>query len=288
MPENDGKNVVGFKSAGMKRAGVRDANVSKGKEFGIGNFFAWAMEKYPKLTLGQLETKMPQLEREYGQEKAMRKAQPDQKPTVTPAFDDEKELNKAKGIEVPDAFESEMARIKELAGLEEGPGEYGYTLEYNGERNGYSIHKLTITSPSGESKEVADDFTYFEPDEQDMQAELESWFKNGHGVGDEQDESINEDEEVTKDVIGHRDNEPDMIRKELYKMGKYSVELYRALGELPNGDFPHWWQAKIVKAGKYLSNAKHYLDAELNAPEPEALEINKAEVEQEDLNPSGV
>ena len=30
MPENDGKNVVGFKSAGMKRAGVRDANVSKG------------------------------------------------------------------------------------------------------------------------------------------------------------------------------------------------------------------------------------------------------------------
>lgn len=217
MPENDGKNVVGFKSAGMKRAGVRDANVSKGKEFGIGNFFAWAMEKYPKLTLGQLETKMPQLEREYGQEKAMRKAQPDQKPTVTPAFDDEKELNKAKGIEVPDAFESEMARIKELAGV-----------------------------------------------------------------------PLSEDEEVTKDVIGHRDNEPDMIRKELYKMGKYSVELYRALGELPNGDFPHWWQAKIVKAGQYLSNAKHYLDAELNAPEPEALEINKAEVEQEDLNPSGV
>ena len=79
-----------------------------------------------------------------------------------------------------------------------------------------------------------------------------------------------------------------MIRKELYKMGKYSVELYKALGELPNGDFPHWWQAKIVKAGQYLSNAKHYLDAELNAPEPEALEINKAEVEQEDLNPSGV
>ena len=121
-----------------------------------------------------------------------------------------------------------------------------------------------------------------------MQAELKSWFKNGHGVGDEQDESINEDEQVTKDVIGHTDNEPDMIRKELYKMGKYSVELYKALGELPNGDFPHWWQAKIVKAGQYLSNAKHYLDAELNAPEPEALEINKAEVEQEDLNPSGV
>lgn len=211
----DDKNVIDFKSAGMKRAGTRDANVSKGKEFGIGNFFAWAMEKYPRLTLGQLQTKMPSLEREYGQEKAMRKAKPDDKPSVTPAFDDEKELNKAKGIEVPNAFESEMARIKELAGL-----------------------------------------------------------------------PLSEDEEVTKDVVGHTDNEPDMIRKELFKMGKYSVELYKMIGELPNADFPHWWQAKIVKAGQYLSNAKHYLEGELNAPEPEALD--QAEQEQDDINPSGV
>ena len=211
----DDKNVIDFKSAGMKRAGTRDANVSKGKEFGIGNFFAWAMEKYPRLTLGQLQTKMPSLEREYGQEKAMRKAKPDEKPSVTPAFDDEKELNKAKGIEVPNAFESEMARIKELAGL-----------------------------------------------------------------------PLSEDEEVTKDVVGHTDNEPDMIRKELFKMGKYSVELYKMIGELPNADFPHWWQAKIVKAGQYLSNAKHYLEGELNAPEPEALD--QAEQEQDDINPSGV
>ena len=213
----DDKNVIDFKSAGMKRAGTRDANVSKGKEFGIGNFFAWAMEKYPRLTLGQLQTKMPSLEREYGQEKAMRKAKPDEKPSVTPAFDDEKELNKAKGIEVPNAFESEMARIKELAGL-----------------------------------------------------------------------PLSEDEEVTKDVVGHTDNEPDMIRKELFKMGKYSVELYKMIGELPNADFPHWWQAKIVKAGQYLSNAKHYLEGELNAPEPEALDQAEAEQEQDDINPSGV
>ena len=33
------------------------------------------MEKYPRMTLGQLEQKMPQLEREYGQEKTMRKAE---------------------------------------------------------------------------------------------------------------------------------------------------------------------------------------------------------------------
>ena len=276
------KQTLDFKTAGMKRAANRDAVAQKGKQFGISNFFGWAMQKYPKMTLGQLEARMPALEREYGQEKAMRKAEPDMQPSVNSAFDNEKERKTAQGI----ATESELLRIKQLAGLEEEAGEYSYTLEYNGERSGYTIHKLTITSPSGESKEVADDFTYFEPEEQDMQAELESWFKHGHGVGDEQDESINEDEEVTKDVVGHTDNEPDMIRKELFKMGKYSVELYKMIGELPNADFPHWWQAKIVKAGQYLSNAKHYLEGELNAPEPEALD--KAEQEQDDINPSGV
>jgi hypothetical protein len=76
---------------------------------------------------------------------------------------------------------------------EEKAGEYSYTLEYNGEGpSGYSKHILTITNPEGESKVVADDFTYFEPEEQDMQAELESWFKLGHGVGDEPQESIEE------------------------------------------------------------------------------------------------
>jgi hypothetical protein len=205
------KQTLDFKSAGMKRAATRDAVAQKGKQFGISNFFGWAMQKYPKMTLGQLEARMPSLEREYGQEKTMRKAEPDMQPSVNSAFDDEKERKTAQGI----ATESELLRIKQLAGIE-----------------------------------------------------------------------ISEDEEVTKDVIGHTDNEPDMIRKELFKLGKYSVELYKMLGELPNADFPHWWQAKVVKAGQYLSDAKHYLESELNSPEPEALD--QAEQEQDDINPSGV
>lgn len=207
------KQTLDFKTAGMKRAANRDAVAQKGKQFGISNFFGWAMQKYPKMTLGQLEARMPSLEREYGQEKTMRKAEPDMQPSVNSAFDDEKERKTAQGVKQPQAFESDIARIKKLAGL-------------------------------------------------------------------------NEDEEVTKDVVGHTDNEPDMIRKELFKLGKYSVELYKMLGELPNADFPHWWQAKVVKAGQYLSDAKHYLESELNSPEPEALD--QAEQEQDDINPSGV
>ena len=205
------KQTLDFKTAGMQRAANRDAVAQKGKQFGISNFFGWAMQKYPKMTLGQLEARMPALEREYGQEKAMRKAEPDMQPSVNSAFDNEKERKTAQGI----TTESELLRIKQLAGID-----------------------------------------------------------------------ITEDEEVTKDVIGHTDNEPDMIRKELFKLGKYSVELYKMLGELPNADFPHWWQAKVVKAGQYLSDAKHYLESELNSPEPEALD--QAEQEQDDINPSGV
>jgi hypothetical protein len=63
------KQTLDFKSAGMKRAATRDAVAQKGKQFGISNFFGWAMQKYPKMTLGQLEARMPSLEREYGQEK---------------------------------------------------------------------------------------------------------------------------------------------------------------------------------------------------------------------------
>ena len=87
-----------FKTAGMQRAQARDDLAQKGKQFGIGNFYAWLMDKYPKLTLAQVQAKMPSLEREYGQEKAMRKAEPDMQPSVNSAFDDRDEELKAKGI----------------------------------------------------------------------------------------------------------------------------------------------------------------------------------------------
>ncbi len=61
-------------------------------------------------------------------------------------------------------------------------------------------------------------------------------------------------------AVGHVDNERDMIRRQLYQMGKYTVELAQMLKELPDSDFPNWWQAKITKAGLYISDAKHYLE----------------------------
>ena len=69
-----------------------------------------------------------------------------------------------------------------------------------------------------------------------------------------------------KVAIGHVDNERDMIRRQLYQMGKYSVEIAKTLKELPDSDFPNWWQAKITKAGTYLSDCAHYLEYTMSVP----------------------
>ena len=91
--------------------------------------------------------------------------------------------------------------------------------------------------------------------------------------------------ETKKLAVGHIDNERGMISKELYLIGKNAIDLHKMLKELPDSDFPHWWQAKIVKAHSYLQGAKNYLDAELNAPRGDVAPSPEV-VDVED--PSGV
>jgi len=76
---------------------------------------------------------------------------------------------------------------------------------------------------------------------------------------------------IDEDIdLGHEDNEPHMIKGELYQIGKYAMELYAALEELEKAggeyDFPAWWQSKITTAKNNISGAKHYLEFELNEP----------------------
>ena len=92
--------------------------------------------------------------------------------------------------------------------------------------------------------------------------------------------------EVKKVAIGHVDNERDMIAKQLYLIGKTAVDTHKMIKGLPDSDFPHWWQAKIVKAHEYLEGAKNYLDAELNAPRGDEPQASPETMDNTD--PSGV
>ena len=82
------------------------------------------------------------------------------------------------------------------------------------------------------------------------------------------------EEKMKEDLdLGHEDNAPHMLKADLYRIGKYAVELYKMVNQFDGKgevDFPSWWQAKITKSKDYLIGAKHYLDFELKEPKIDA------------------
>jgi hypothetical protein len=84
-----------------------------------------------------------------------------------------------------------------------------------------------------------------------------------------------EDPNLEEDLdLGHTDNEPHMLKGDLYRIGKYAMELYQMVDQfegMGEVDFPHWWQSKIIKAKEMISSAKHYLDFETKEPEIDAM-----------------
>lgn len=93
--------------------------------------------------------------------------------------------------------------------------------------------------------------------------------------------------------LGHEDNEPHMIKAELYRIGKYAMELYAMLEEFDEMggevDFPGWWQAKITTAANNMISAKHYLDFEIKEPAidaaVDALTGEKPHMEEPKMGP---
>ena len=91
--------------------------------------------------------------------------------------------------------------------------------------------------------------------------------------------------------VGHQDDEPSMLKKDVYDIAIYAAKLYKQLdkydkmeGEV---DFPHWWQKKVTLARQYISSAQHYLDAEEKQPMIDALALQEGVFDQFDALPPG-
>jgi hypothetical protein len=88
-------------------------------------------------------------------------------------------------------------------------------------------------------------------------------------------EELIADEPISEDLdIGHEDNEPHMIKSELYQIGKYAMDLYKMMDEFEGEqevDFPAWLQSKITTAKNMMSSVKHYLDFETKEPQIDAM-----------------
>jgi hypothetical protein len=79
---------------------------------------------------------------------------------------------------------------------------------------------------------------------------------------------------VNEDLdLGHEDNEPHMLKGDLYRIGKYAMELYQMVDEFEGQgevDFPAWWQSMITDSKEKMVKAKHYLDFEIKEPSIDA------------------
>lgn len=90
--------------------------------------------------------------------------------------------------------------------------------------------------------------------------------------------------------VGHQDNEPKMLKSDVYRIAKMASMLYKQLDSYDNVggevDFPHWWQAKIIKAYDYLQSAYGYLDGQEKIAQIDAMmDINEeSEVTEAKIN----
>ena len=90
--------------------------------------------------------------------------------------------------------------------------------------------------------------------------------------------------------LGHEDNEPGMLKAELYHIGNYAMELYKMMDDLEGMgevDFPSWWQSKVTTAKNNISSAKHYLDFELKEPRIDAVVDVATDVVDEEVGQLG-
>ena len=99
--------------------------------------------------------------------------------------------------------------------------------------------------------------------------------KFGRVLGFLKDLADDEVEPVKEDLdLGHEDNEPSMIKGDLYQIGKASMALYKVLDQFDDMgevDLPSWWQSKIFKAKEAVVGAQEYLEFELKEPEIDAV-----------------
>ena len=127
-----------------------------------------------------------------------------------------------------------------------------------------------------------DEVNLYSGEEWSIEPEGRFWivtYKTADGKKEKVFQSEDEAREFTKTLnedldLGHQDDEPHMLKADLYRIGKYAMELYKMVDQFEGEqevDFPHWWQSKIIQAKSMLVSAKHYLDFETKEPQIDAM-----------------
>lgn len=87
--------------------------------------------------------------------------------------------------------------------------------------------------------------------------------------------------------IGHQDDEPYMLKKELARAAKMIQMLYQKLDNYDNMggevDFPQWWQKKVLQANAMLDSAFDYLDGEERVAQIDTMMEEKSGIKVGDV-----
>ena len=85
--------------------------------------------------------------------------------------------------------------------------------------------------------------------------------------------------------IGHEDDEPSMVKKDLYDIINYAAKLYKQIdkydGMDAEVDFPQWWQKKVILARDYMSATQHYLESEEKQPAIDQLALENKSLKED-------
>ena len=112
------------------------------------------------------------------------------------------------------------------------------------------------------------------PEDREKLKQIRAMMKNANNM----EEAEHQAEEDDLDV-GHTDDEPSMLKKDLYDIITNAAKLYKQLHKYDQGDgevdFPHWWQSKVIKAKDYIGAAQHYLEAEEKQPAIDRLALEE-------------
>ena len=98
-------------------------------------------------------------------------------------------------------------------------------------------------------------------------------------------DEVPEEPEAEGDLdVGHQDDEPSMIKNDVYDIAVYAAKLYKQLHKYDQSDgevdFPHWWQGKVIKAREFISSAQHYLEAEEKQPALDQLALEEGVIDE--------
>jgi len=98
-------------------------------------------------------------------------------------------------------------------------------------------------------------------------------------------DEVPEEPEAEGDLdVGHQDDEPSMLKNDVYDIAVYAAKLYKQLHKYDQSDgevdFPHWWQGKIIKAREFISAAQHYLESEEKQPALDQLALEEGVIDE--------